>query len=128
MLTFFYFLFFLFLFLFYFFFFFFPFLILFLIIALLLLNHGLWFWFFRENYLPFAQILSIFFLCVWLVPFAFFVSLSANENTLPYANTSIASMFDGVREERGEEEEGGARRERNEGGRGSPYSFSLAIN
>ena len=82
------------------FYFFFPFLILFLIIALLLLNHGLWFWFFRENYLPFAQILSIFFLCVWLVPFAFFVSLSANENTLPYANTSIASMFDGGERER----------------------------
>eukprot|EP00026_Physarum_polycephalum_P017751 Phypoly_transcript_19082.p1 GENE.Phypoly_transcript_19082~~Phypoly_transcript_19082.p1 ORF type:complete len:205 (+),score=14.60 Phypoly_transcript_19082:109-723(+) len=60
-------------------------------VALLLLNHGLWFWFFRENYLPFAQILSIFFLCVWLVPFAFFVSLSANENTLPYANPTIAT-------------------------------------
>lgn len=29
------------------------------------------------------QVLSFFTVCLWLVPFAFFVSLSANENVLP---------------------------------------------
>ncbi|CAG0904536.1 unnamed protein product, partial [Darwinula stevensoni] len=29
------------------------------------------------------QILAYFTVCVWLIPFAFFVSLSANENVLP---------------------------------------------
>jgi len=60
-------------------------------VLLVLANHGLWFWFFRENYLPFSQILAIFFICVWIVPFAFFVSLSANENTLPIGNPYIAT-------------------------------------
>lgn len=41
----------------------------------------------------FSQILAIFFICVWIVPFAFFVSLSANENTLPIGNPYIASMY-----------------------------------
>ena len=29
------------------------------------------------------QVMAYFTLCLWLVPFAFFVSLSANENVLP---------------------------------------------
>ena len=29
------------------------------------------------------QVLAYFTICLWLVPFAFFVSLSANENVLP---------------------------------------------
>ena len=29
------------------------------------------------------QVMAYFTLCLWLVPFAFFVSLSANENILP---------------------------------------------
>jgi hypothetical protein len=29
------------------------------------------------------QVMAYFTLCQWLVPFAFFVSLSANENVLP---------------------------------------------
>ncbi len=34
--------------------------------------------------MPFVlQVMAYFTLCQWLVPFAFFVSLSANENVLP---------------------------------------------
>ena len=32
------------------------------------------------------QVMAYFTLCMWLVPFAFFVSLSANENVLPTVN------------------------------------------
>ena len=34
-------------------------------------------------YYPFPEIVAYFLLLVWTVPFIFFVSLSANENTLP---------------------------------------------
>jgi hypothetical protein len=32
---------------------------------------------------PFSEVLAFFTICLWLVPFSFFVSLSANENVLP---------------------------------------------
>ena len=38
--------------------------------------------FFQEWY-PFSEVIGYFTVCLWLVPFAYFVSLSANENTLP---------------------------------------------
>eukprot|EP01113_Clastostelium_recurvatum_P036593 TRINITY_DN5245_c0_g1_i1.p1 TRINITY_DN5245_c0_g1~~TRINITY_DN5245_c0_g1_i1.p1 ORF type:complete len:218 (-),score=26.03 TRINITY_DN5245_c0_g1_i1:26-652(-) len=60
-------------------------------VACVILNHFMWFLFFRRHYFPFSQIASIFFICVWLLPFSFFVSLSANENTLPYGNPNIAT-------------------------------------
>eukprot|EP01102_Stenamoeba_stenopodia_P003034 TRINITY_DN12963_c0_g1_i1.p1 TRINITY_DN12963_c0_g1~~TRINITY_DN12963_c0_g1_i1.p1 ORF type:complete len:210 (-),score=21.47 TRINITY_DN12963_c0_g1_i1:26-655(-) len=46
-------------------------------------DHFLWFRYFTNNYYPFSEILGFFLLCVWLVPFGFFISLSANENALP---------------------------------------------
>ena len=46
-------------------------------------NHCLWFYYFSYHYYQFSQILAYFFICVWLVPFGFFISLSANENVLP---------------------------------------------
>ncbi|KAM8940541.1 protein TEX261 [Pelodytes ibericus] len=51
--------------------------------ALVVLNHYLAFQFFAEEYFPFSEVLSYFTFCLWLVPFAFFVSLSAGENVLP---------------------------------------------
>jgi len=64
--------------------------------VLVLLNHYLWFKHFsavprvppRSRYEPinfpsFTEIASYFGLCVWLVPFALFVSLSASDNVLP---------------------------------------------
>lgn len=52
-------------------------------IALVVVNHYLAFQFFGQNYYPFSEVMAYFTLCLWLVPFAFFVSLSANENVLP---------------------------------------------
>ena len=54
-----------------------------LAIVLVIVNHYLAFNFFGENYYPFSEVMAYFTLCLWLVPFAFFVSLSANENVLP---------------------------------------------
>eukprot|EP00128_Syssomonas_multiformis_P003815 Colp12_sorted_trinity150504_noHs@22682 len=44
--------------------------------------------FFGSRWFPFPEVLTIFLICLWLVPFSFFVSLSANENTLPSTRTS----------------------------------------
>lgn len=33
--------------------------------------------------MPFSHVLGYFMVCIWLVPLAFFVSLSANDNVLP---------------------------------------------
>ena len=65
-------------------------------IGLVLVNHYFWFSHFstapvsvpRNIYEPqslptFTEIASYFGLCVWLVPFALFVSLSASDNVLP---------------------------------------------
>ncbi|KAF2141703.1 uncharacterized protein K452DRAFT_271380 [Aplosporella prunicola CBS 121167] len=75
---------------------------------LVLLNHYLWFRHFSAppprtaNYYPyntsldpnlptFTEIASYFGLCVWLVPFALFVSLSASENVLPSMGSEYAT-------------------------------------
>eukprot|EP01091_Cochliopodium_minus_P012558 TRINITY_DN3828_c0_g1_i1.p1 TRINITY_DN3828_c0_g1~~TRINITY_DN3828_c0_g1_i1.p1 ORF type:complete len:203 (-),score=15.57 TRINITY_DN3828_c0_g1_i1:7-615(-) len=47
------------------------------------IDHIIWFRFFTQHYFPFPQILAFFLFCVWLTPFVFFISLSANENVLP---------------------------------------------
>ncbi|BFY98258.1 hypothetical protein BsWGS_01298 [Bradybaena similaris] len=52
-------------------------------VVLLLFNHYVAFAYFSTNWYPFAEVLAYFTLCLWLVPFAFFVSLSANEFVLP---------------------------------------------
>merc|ERR1719495_2636380 len=52
-------------------------------VAMTIVNHYLAFQFFAENYHIFSEVMAYFTLCLWLVPFAFFVSLSANENVLP---------------------------------------------
>ena len=43
---------------------------------------------FFQEYHPFHDVLAYFTLCVWLVPFTFFVSLSAGENVLPTSYSS----------------------------------------
>ena len=74
--------------------------------ALVLLNHYLWFRhfsappsryaprtsYYNEPILPsFTEVASYFGLCVWLVPFALFVSLSAGENVLPSMGSEYAT-------------------------------------
>lgn len=52
-------------------------------VVMVLVNHYLAFQHFGENYYPFSEVMAYFSICMWLVPFTFFVSLSANENVLP---------------------------------------------
>ncbi|KAJ1525623.1 hypothetical protein ONE63_008842 [Megalurothrips usitatus] len=54
-----------------------------LAIVMLVVNHYLAFSYFGNVYHPFSEVIGYFTLCLWLVPFALFVSLSANENVLP---------------------------------------------
>jgi hypothetical protein len=75
-------------------------------VALVIVNHYLWFRHFstqpasshssypysRDPLIPtFTEIASYFGLCVWLVPFALFVSLSAGENVLPSMGSEYAT-------------------------------------
>ena len=78
------------------------------IVVLVLFNHYIWFTYFSNpssvpqqssrslyssapNYPTFTEIASYFGLCIWLVPFALFVSLSASENVLP--SSELESPF-----------------------------------
>ncbi|XP_065518805.1 protein TEX261 isoform X2 [Lathamus discolor] len=51
--------------------------------GLVIFNHYLAFQYFAEEYYLFSEVLAYFTFCLWLIPFAFFVSLSAGENVLP---------------------------------------------
>ncbi|KQK84499.1 hypothetical protein AAES_48635 [Amazona aestiva] len=51
--------------------------------GLVVFNHYLAFQYFAEEYYLFSEVLAYFTFCLWLIPFAFFVSLSAGENVLP---------------------------------------------
>lgn len=72
----------------------------------MIVNHYLWFrhfsapapassysaYYTRDSNIPsFTEIASYFGLCVWLVPFALFVSLSAGENVLPSMGSEYAT-------------------------------------
>ncbi|KAL1398507.1 hypothetical protein quinque_007298 [Culex quinquefasciatus] len=63
-------------------------------IVLLLLNHYLAFIYFQQQYHPFAEVMAYFTLALWLVPFALFVSLSANDNVLPTSNERTPLLSD----------------------------------
>lgn len=58
-------------------------------------NHYLVFSYFRDVWHPFSEVLAVFTVCLWLVPFAFFVSLSANDNTLPSVNPESRNLLVG---------------------------------
>ncbi len=77
------------------------------VVVLVIANHYLWFRHFsapstsansysnypydRPDIPTFTEIASYFGLCVWLVPFALFVSLSAGENVLPSMGSEYAT-------------------------------------
>ncbi|ANB11194.1 Svp26p [Sugiyamaella lignohabitans] len=79
-------------------------------------NHWLWFRYFsdpsippaiilieRPDYAgpthpPFSQVASFFGICVWLIPFSLFISLSVGDNVLP---TSYSTNFDNDQDESG---------------------------
>jgi len=54
-----------------------------LAVIMVIVNHYLAFQHFGNHYYPFSEVMAYFSICMWLVPFTFFVSLSANENVLP---------------------------------------------
>jgi hypothetical protein len=54
-----------------------------LAMLLLIIHHYCAFAFFNQHYFPFPEILAYFTLFVWLVPFCFVLSLSANDYVLP---------------------------------------------
>lgn len=56
-------------------------------IVMLVVNHFLAFKYFTEHHYEFSEVLAYFTLCMWLVPFALFVSLNANDNVLPTTNS-----------------------------------------
>lgn len=63
-------------------------------VILLLVNHYLAFVYFQQQYHPFSEVMAYFTLCLWLVPFALFVSLSANDNVLPTSNERTPLLAD----------------------------------
>ncbi|XP_055620353.1 protein TEX261 isoform X2 [Toxorhynchites rutilus septentrionalis] len=65
-------------------------------VALLLVNHYLAFVYFQWQYHPFSEVMAYFTLCLWLVPFALFVSLSANDNVLPTSNERTPLLGDDI--------------------------------
>ncbi|GAM19622.1 hypothetical protein SAMD00019534_027970, partial [Acytostelium subglobosum LB1] len=58
-------------------------------VATMVISHCMWFMFFRSNWFPFTEIIAVFVFFVWLVPFIFFVSLSANDSSLPFSSSFI---------------------------------------
>lgn len=57
-------------------------------VVLLCVNHYMAFSYFASVYYSFGEVLGYFTICLWLIPFAFFVSLSANEYVLPTVSES----------------------------------------
>ncbi|EDW73667.1 uncharacterized protein Dwil_GK19578 [Drosophila willistoni] len=55
-------------------------------LIMLVINHALAFQYFTSVYVPFTQVLAYFTICMWMVPFGLFVSLSANDSVLPTVN------------------------------------------
>ncbi|KAK1826362.1 transmembrane adaptor Erv26 [Podospora conica] len=55
-----------------------------------------------SNLPNFSQVASFFGLCVWLVPFALFISLSASENVLPTMGTTEIAGADAAKSRRGQ--------------------------
>ncbi|XP_058463043.1 protein TEX261 [Malaya genurostris] len=63
-------------------------------LILLLFNHYLAFIYFQQHHHPFVEVMAYFTLCLWLVPFALFVSLSANDNVLPTSSEKTPLLSD----------------------------------
>ncbi|XP_033251017.1 protein TEX261-like [Drosophila miranda] len=65
-------------------------------LVMLVVNHFLAFQYFTTVYLLFTQVLAYFTVCMWIVPFALFVSLSANDSVLPTVNKQSRRSSDVV--------------------------------
>lgn len=61
-------------------------------VILLIANHYFAFSYFSSNFHPFSEVMAYFIVCMWLVPFSLFVSLSANDNVLPTVNEKTSLL------------------------------------
>jgi len=59
--------------------------------VLLIVDHGIWFKYFAEIFVPVDEVLTFFLINVWLIPFLFFVGLTTSDDTLPYGATVNSS-------------------------------------
>ncbi|TPX43957.1 hypothetical protein SeMB42_g04502 [Synchytrium endobioticum] len=62
--------------------------------GLVVSNHCWWFFYFTQKYHPFPQTATFFGICVWLVPFLYFISVSANDYALPNYDPSSSRHDD----------------------------------
>ncbi|CAK8687130.1 unnamed protein product [Clavelina lepadiformis] len=65
-----------------------------LTVVLVFVNHYFAFQYFSDVYHSFTEVLSYFTLCLWLIPFTFFISLSASDNVLPSTMQPLLSKSD----------------------------------
>ncbi|KAI9364382.1 transmembrane adaptor Erv26-domain-containing protein [Zopfochytrium polystomum] len=59
--------------------------------ALVVANHFVWFFYFLDHPIRFIEIAAFFGLIIWLIPFMYFISLSANDYTLPAFDPSSSA-------------------------------------
>jgi hypothetical protein len=85
-------------------------------VGLLVLSHILWFRYFlydyKSPYLTLEYVIGFFLITVWLVPFAYFISLAANESVLPGAGGPSTSYGGYVRQDTDPTHMGGGKRSR----------------
>ncbi|CAO3666666.1 unnamed protein product [Umbelopsis ramanniana] len=67
--------------------------------VLVLIDHFVWFQYFTRHYTPFMDIAAFFGVCVWLIPFAYFISLSANDNALPLSDPAAVDAIPSQRKQ-----------------------------
>ncbi|KAL0087547.1 transmembrane adaptor Erv26-domain-containing protein [Phycomyces blakesleeanus] len=60
--------------------------------VLVFVDHFVWFRYFTKHYRPFMDIAAFFGICVWLIPFTYFISLSANDNSLPMSDPTAGDF------------------------------------
>ncbi|CAG8491307.1 229_t:CDS:2 [Diversispora eburnea] len=57
--------------------------------VLVIVNHFQWFQYFTSRYFVFMEVAAFFGTCIWMIPFAYFISISANDNTLPSFDPNV---------------------------------------
>nr|CAB3266907.1 protein TEX261-like [Phallusia mammillata] len=67
-----------------------------LTVVLVFINHYFAFKYFSDVYHNFSEVLAFFTLCLWMIPFTFFISLSASDNVLPSTMQPLLTPSDDV--------------------------------
>lgn len=64
-----------------------------LVLVFFVLDHYVWFSYFSSKPFMFWDILAFFLLCVWLIPFVYFISLTSEDSSLPYGSLSACMLI-----------------------------------